>query len=81
MKKKYSAPDIAFESFSLSDSIANCEVGTNQNRGGCGYQFTVGIVIFLDEEQGCPVEIEDGSEKYNGICYDNPSSIKNLFNS
>ena len=73
MKKNYSAPDIAFESFALSVNIASCDVPAVYGEGQCGYQFAPGIIIFVDTEQGCGTLTEDGSKEYNGICYDVPS--------
>lgn len=82
MKKTYSKPDILFEDFSLSVSIAaNCEEETNFAKDQCGYRFAPGMVIFLEGVTGCTTKIEDGSDSYNGICYHNPSDINNLFNS
>lgn len=82
MKKKYSAPDIAFESFALSSSIAACDVGTNQSEGSCGYEFAPGIVIFVEQQQGCGTPTVDGSKEYNGVCYDVPTEdLKQLFSS
>lgn len=81
MKKAYLPPDIAYESFSLSTSIAACEVETNFDKGNCGYRFSYGYVIFLAKEQGCSTEVVDGSPEADGICYHNPTDTKNLFQS
>lgn len=81
MKKKYSAPDIAFESFSLSVSIATCAIGTNQGEDSCGYKWEPETIIFLEGMAGCTTEIANGDKVYNGICYDNPSPDKNLYSS
>lgn len=81
MKKAYSAPDIAFESFSLSSSIAACDVETNHSQGTCGYRMDDGTVIFMTGVTGCDWEIDSPSGSYNGICYDNPSDLKTLFSS
>lgn len=79
MKRNYTKPDIAFESFALSTSIAACPVKIETSNGGqCGllmddvFIFTMGIV-------GCEAQIpDDGS---NGICYHVPVDGFNLFNS
>jgi len=82
MKKAYSQPDIVFESFSLSTSIcAGCEYGTNFTSGVCGYEFTDNIFIFLEGVTGCIFKVPDGSSQFNGICYHNPSDLKNIFQS
>ena len=82
MKKKYSAPDIAFESFALSASIASCDVPAVYGEGQCGYKFAPGVIIFVEQEHGCGTPTEDGSKEYNGICYDVPSeNLDQLFTS
>lgn len=77
MKKTYSKPDIVFEDFSLSTSIAaGCEFKANHNDGDCGFKFG-GYLVFLDGIcKDNPVL--DG---WNGICYHNPSDDKNVFTS
>lgn len=84
MKKSYSAPDIVFESFSLSTSIAACDIETNFNAGTCGYEVYPEFVIFKYGIVGCGVPIEgDIFSNVNGdtLCYDNPSGLTNLFSS
>lgn len=80
MKKSYSAPDIVFESFSLSSSIAACEVETNFNEGNCGYELYPGFIIFMLGVDGCYMQIESNIYA-DKICYDNPSGFMNLFSS
>jgi hypothetical protein len=81
MKRAYTKPDILFESFSLSTSIAgNCAVPTNLPAPGqCGLAYGW-RVIFLDSLHGCnktfPKELGN-----DVICYDNPSESNNLFRS
>lgn len=77
MKKIYSKPEIAFESFSLSQNIAaGCEYTDPKHPDlyftGIGYAFTT----------GCDVKFSDGGGdgEYNGICYHVPTD-NNLFNS
>lgn len=81
MKKLYSKPDIHFESFSLSTSIAStCEVKTyHPSNGVCGLKFGSQF-IFTEEIEGCTTKIVEG-EAYDGLCYHNPSENNNLFNS
>ena len=84
MKKTYSKPDIAFESFSLSTSIAgNCEVKTDTKGGGeCGYPMDGLGMLFVVGMNVCNVPITDEqSLKYNGFCYHVPTEKNNLFNS
>ena len=87
MKKKYSRPDIAFESFSLATSIAgSCEVKTDTKGGGeCGVPMDgLGNIFLLgmDGIDGCQVIITDEqSYAFNGFCYHVPAENSNLFNS
>lgn len=84
MKKTYSKPDIAFESFSLSTSIAgNCEVKTDTKADGeCGYFMEAVGVLFIVGMGACNVPITDEmSFAYNGFCYHVPMENRNLFNS
>ena len=83
MKKRYSRPDIAFDSF-LSTSIAgNCEAKTDTKGGGeRGYPMNGLGSIFLLDMQDCKVIItEDQSLSFNGFCYHVPTENCNLFNS
>lgn len=85
MKRKYSAPEIVFENFSLNTHIAGeCEIDTNiQSKGLCGLEVTatgVGTVtIYIDSTTGCTTETDDGD--YNELCYHVPTEYNNLFNS
>lgn len=87
MKKNYMKPDIVFEDFSMSTSIATgCEVQIdNQSKGSCGYQITATITYFTETVTGCVGQsgrpIEDGTIQNNSVCYHNPSDLNNLFNS
>lgn len=83
MKKAYSAPDIVFESFSLSVSIAACAIETNHGEDDCGYKWDGETIIFTADVGACADNfvIEDGSQEWNGLCYDNPTSDKRLFGS
>lgn len=81
MKKTYSAPDIVFESFSLSVNIASCDVGTNHGREACGYKFDPETIIFVSGVSGCKEVIDDGDPAFDGICYHNPSEDSQLFGS
>ena len=84
MKKKYSRPDIAFESFSLCTSIAgNCAFKTNTPAAAaCGVTMEGVGNIFLSGVQGCDVHITDEQGyAFNGFCYHVPVENSNLFNS
>ena len=82
MKKVYSAPDIAFESFSMSVSIASdCTAKTNWGKDSCGYKWDGQTTIFLASVTACTAPIEDNNSVYDGICYHNYSADKQLFGS
>lgn len=84
MKKSYSAPDIVFESFSLSTSIAACDIETNFSVGTCGYEVYPGFMIFSVGIDRCGVPIEGEifeTSDGDAICYNNPSGLTNLFSS
>lgn len=85
MRKQYSKPDIAFENFALSVSIANCEIHiTGANAGECGYEYEPGVKIFTDMVNGCKPEnggIPVVDDATNGFCYHVPIVGNNLFNS
>lgn len=79
-KKEYTKPQIIFENFSLSTSIAaGCELETNHFSKGeaCGYP-TRGGIVFVEGTQ-CNSYPQDGA--YNGFCYHVPHESSNLFNS
>lgn len=87
MGKIYKKPDIVFESFSLSTSIAaGCEVKTNTPHSGtCGYKFGA-VMVFVEGVNNCtykpPMNSDTWMDDYgNGFCYHNPSEDSNLFNS
>lgn len=81
MKKKYIKPIVIFENFSLSTNIAgNCRwIVDNSVPQSCTYTGTGGIIIFMNEAQGCSTFEPDGN--YDGYCYDVPMENNNLFNS
>ncbi len=82
MKKPYNKPDIQFESFALSESIAaGCEERPHNATHDCGVKFGK-QVVFTMQMFGCATKIQDGQGgEYNGLCYHNPSSAYNVFNS
>ena len=82
MKKAYSKPEIMFDDFSLSANIASvCE-----EKVGSPTEYTCGLkygmsTIFTQDSTGCKTKVDDGSGKYNGLCYHIPSEDYNVFNS
>jgi hypothetical protein len=70
MKKNYSKPEIVFESFKLSTSIAgDCEEGYKANFGNSGdcVYSDGGVSIFGNDNTNC---LFKGDEK--DTCYDVP---------
>lgn len=85
MKKEYSTPDIAFESFSLNESIAGANNGctrniANQYQGLCGLYYG-NSTVFTIPAAGCRTKIQDGSPVFDGLCYHIPVGDNKLFNS
>lgn len=81
MKKSYSKPDISFEGFSLSTSIAaGCEEKPVNLTDQCGVDWGKSI-IFTSTMTGCISKVAEGMPEYNGLCYHNPSSEYNVFHS
>ena len=82
MKKSYSKPDVVFENFSLSTSIAGaCERNTHlPTQGPCGYQWGA-YVIFGYNMTGCDLQQPLNVPSPDGFCYHNPTDNNNLFHS
>ena len=86
MKKTYSKPDIFFEDFSLSTSIAaGCEKIPVTLKDACGIQWGNSF-IFVENIGGCKKKIVEGKaegnivdEENNALCYHNPSENFNVF--
>lgn len=84
MKKTYTKPEILFESFSFSGSIAgDCEVIVpTPNSGTCGYQPEgLNYKIFINGVSECMAGQVINDDVSNGFCYHNPITTNNLFNS
>lgn len=82
MKKQYTKPEVVFEDFSLSTSIAgNCDrIIGNHAAGQCGLVWGR-KTIFLQRVTGCTTKVVDGSPDYDFLCYHVPYSTSELFNS
>ena len=91
MKKTYSKPDIFFEDFSLSTSIAaGCEKKPFRNTSDCGVKWG-NIYLFTNNINGCTQKIVDGGTKpgdpsynmtdkeNNALCYHVPTDSFNVF--
>lgn len=81
MKKTYEKPEIAFDDFTLSNTIAaSCE---NRNDmpalGSCGYKNKLGLNVFYSTGMsGCD---DAGLLEITGLSYDLAISANGLFNS
>ena len=79
-KKQYSAPDIFFEDFSLSTSIAaGCEEKPFDYTDMCGVKWSKDNILFAEGFSNCTKDIIPGDTEYNGLCYHNPSDNYNVF--
>lgn len=86
MKRIYSKPDIMFEDFTLSTSIAaGCAI-TNpvQTQDVCAVRWNMGgdyINIFNSGVGACDPQFSPIFSENDSICYHNPSDENRLFNS
>lgn len=78
MKKQYVKPELYFENFELSTSIATCTAITTllSKETSCAYNDGV-EVIFLVGNDNCQTT-DDGTGKY---CYDVPNGENTVFSS
>lgn len=80
MKKSYVKPQVYFENFQLSASIAaGCAPGTGitHSQDVCGFKFGQ-LTIFLEGVSGCPDGVPDDGK--TGYCYHNPTdTLAKLF--
>ena len=74
-KKQYVKPELYFENFELSTSIAACAYTdvTLSDGNQCAYE-TTGGTIFSTSPNPCAYEPNEG-----GICYDIPTANQNIF--
>ena len=85
MKKVYTAPQILFESFTMSTNIAgDCESFVNNpTKGTCGVLGSApGMNLFLSTvtgADGCQIYVTETDT--DAFCYHAPTEYNNLFNS
>lgn len=87
MKKKYTAPGIIFESFSLSAAVTtNCDTKIDTiSLDTCGVDTGVQYIFFTTmnncrtQPGAFPIPKED--DGFNGFCYHVPTEGTRLFNS
>ena len=82
MKKSYVKPQVCFEDFHLSTSIAaGCEYTTNQAMNQCVYHLANDVGnVFVDANTNCH-DITAPGGSYGSICYHVPADTNNLFTS
>ena len=81
MRKAYNKPEIIFESFKMTESIArNCtHIINTHSQNACGVEFG-GQTLFVDTVSVCTWAIDDGNTN-DGICYHVPIPGNTYFNS
>ena len=79
MKKEYKKPQIIYESFELSQSIAGgCEFVSSAMRGMCPVITDLGFSVFITS-YGCDVTPAPGDD--DQFCYDVPSDSNQVYSS
>ena len=84
MNKVYSKPEIMFESFVSSTSIAaDCDkIVGNPSKGTCGIEGSSGNILFSGSVSGCNFDWAGlKGDDYDGFCYHMPTEDTSLFNS
>lgn len=82
MKKTYVKPEVYFESFELSTSIATgCEYKSNHTKDTCGWYVEGVGNVFLSNLTTCDYPEPDSETNKFGICYHVPVDTSNLFTS
>ena len=82
MKKQYSKPDIMYEDFTPSTSIAaGCKHEAEAALYVCGVEYPPFVLFVTGTVEACDTDVEDVPGPFNGICYDNPTPDNNLFTS
>ncbi len=79
MKKRYEKPDIMFDNFTMSESVARCEEKANFARGVCAVETGPFTYMFTDEVNSCNFKQKD--LEFNSLCYHVPMDSNNVFNS
>ena len=81
MKKTYTKPEIMFEDFSLSTSIAlGCVYGAQHQQYMCPYvdnEFFEAVIFLESMGNVCETQVEDSAN--NGLCYHDPVPELKIF--
>lgn len=76
--KKYSKPQIVFESFELSTNIAaGCAYQAEHYQGTCGYTGGLGGLAIFTSDANCQFPTEDNGS--TGVCYYIPNGDNTVF--
>ena len=91
MKKKYFKPEILFEDFTLSTSVASCATHSMEKvmaDNSCGfYDEYLKVVVVTDNTGGCATSTKDNYRvaetpgENDGVCYHVPIEAFNVWNS
>ena len=80
MKKAYSKPQILFDSFELSQSIAlGCEMISNQSKGSCTVTDPILDLVYITDNACQGHYTEPGIE--DRLCYYAPDDAYNVYSS
>ena len=79
MKKQYVKPELYFESFELSTSIATCDVISNHIDNACPVtDKELGVTCFAENQTGCYRTPGPNDKK---VCYQPPAPGSVVFSS
>ena len=79
MKKQYVKPELYFESFELSTSIATCDVISNHINNACPVtDKELGVTYFADKQTGCYYTPGPNDKE---VCYQPPAPGSVVFSS
>ena len=82
MKKKYSKPDIMYEDFTPSTSIAaGCKYEAEAELYKCGIQYDSWTLFDSKLTDICDLPVESTGGQWDEVCYHNPSIGNNVFTS
>ena len=74
--KKYVKPELYYENFELSHTIANCAFALKHAEYDCSYNIGVGT-IFVKDGGTCTMDASEVGDGY--YCVYTPDSTNNLF--
>ena len=82
MKKKYSKPDIMYEDFTPSTSIAaGCTYEADAALYACGIEYDSWTLFSSNLGDVCSLPVENVGGQWDEVCYHNPSIGNNVFTS